>query len=725
MVVNRLVDLYLLPDDTFIAQYVPQSKRLIWRIPVSNLSTISGYPARMPHLTGFPANTIPNVPLTCPSTCLWSEWIIQQYGPHYGSEWARYLINTCYTLCIKEEESDTLLALCLQQLEYQSRASSGRSHNYTSRRCREVEVSLLQSIEEAEDEADTLTRRATEAWRLRGIVDHYTTSEGSRSESSEAHSLRRYTGAGNNPGGSSDDSEIPGNVSQAVEHGTSFPQERLIHTLRDHIVLQRLRNQDMAMLGRSNFEDQGIEWDDEGGERPVRTCPRDDHENTHNPDAITSERVAAESMRLRTTSVTTPIAAASDNQCVIPKREETSRDKGKAREALVPNAFASSSHVPVEEVPSTGGDQKRRSCNKKQEGRDQSTVIPPPPPPPPAPRVGRDPPSSDGSGDSSESEESSSGDSNSSSVDSDFHEDLADITAGILDRLQGRRGTAGAGGEPDGGDSSPSSDDTGGAVIGTGMGTSEDAAQMKYSGGKDLKVFEGHITAMCRWMALMGLGGPACSEKHILTHGFHLTGTAREWYEAEAMGVYRKKRHWTHLEMILGMYDRFIDTSVVQKATEDFWSCKFAPEIGVTGFFYELWNAAERMVKCPHKYTFRNTFMGRLPGPMVKYLLDRNITAEYCNIKMILEGAMNYEWQQSVSIRYVETRATARNSHTTKDTSIKPTTRRTTGERLFRMVRRGSPADRGASQNSKTRPAGSRDGGGKWVPRGGVPGTPE
>jgi hypothetical protein len=182
----------------------------------------------------------------------------------------------------------------------------------------------------------------------------------------------------------------------------------------------------------------------------------------------------------------------------------------------------------------------------------------------------------------------------------------------------------------------------------------------KYSGQSDIKAFEGHLHGILRWFQVIGLGGDEWDQKRLAIHGFYLSGNAKEWYDTQVLGIARSRRSWTHLEAILGLYDRFIDTACVQNATAQFWSTAFSSDIGATGFYNELKSAANRMIKRPDSYTFRNQFMSRLPAAMVNHLIDRNVTAEYCDIRQILEAAINYEWKESVSKRYASNRAAYR-----------------------------------------------------------------
>jgi hypothetical protein len=166
----------------------------------------------------------------------------------------------------------------------------------------------------------------------------------------------------------------------------------------------------------------------------------------------------------------------------------------------------------------------------------------------------------------------------------------------------------------------------------------------KSNGSKDLKVFENHISCIVQWIQLMGLGGPEHEERRKGLHGLYLSGTAKEWYSTCVNGIQRPQKNWTHLQMILGLFDQFIDTACVQNATEQFWRMKYSPEIGVTGFYNELVMCVNRMVCRPDSYAFKNQLMGRLPAEMVKFLIRRKVTAEYCSIKEILQCAVNYEW---------------------------------------------------------------------------------
>ncbi|KAJ7017752.1 hypothetical protein C8F04DRAFT_1278807 [Mycena alexandri] len=248
----------------------------------------------------------------------------------------------------------------------------------------------------------------------------------------------------------------------------------------------------------------------------------------------------------------------------------------------------------------------------------------------------------------------------------------------------------------------------------------------KYSGSKDIKNFETHIASIVQWFEIIGYGGPDFDDKRKGLHSFYLTGDAKDWYESRVCGIQRAKKKWTHLEMILGLFDHFIDTSCVQRATDEFWNAKFSPEIGVAGFYHELVTKANRMVKRPDSYTFKNHFMGKMPAPMVKHLVGRNVTAEGCTIGEILRTAVNYEMQKGINERYAEVRERERGTPPKKAaTAATPSNARGKDEargisredlkrKMFRFVKREtSNAKDEEMRAAYQRPGGGRDGGGK------------
>ncbi|KAJ7170337.1 hypothetical protein C8R43DRAFT_944853 [Mycena crocata] len=151
----------------------------------------------------------------------------------------------------------------------------------------------------------------------------------------------------------------------------------------------------------------------------------------------------------------------------------------------------------------------------------------------------------------------------------------------------------------------------------------------KYSGSKDIKTFERHTNAVLDWFHIMGICGPENNEKRIKIHGFYLTGDAHDWYNRDVVGVHREKREWTHLEMILGLFNEYLNHAGVQLATKEYDEVTFDTELGVRSFYNQLYVAACKMIVFPDKYGFRLKFYEGLPVWMIRKWIKRNITVEY------------------------------------------------------------------------------------------------
>ncbi|KAF7369281.1 WD40 repeat-like protein [Mycena venus] len=176
-----------------------------------------------------------------------------------------------------------------------------------------------------------------------------------------------------------------------------------------------------------------------------------------------------------------------------------------------------------------------------------------------------------------------------------------------------------------------------------------------YNGVADVIKFDEHLIAMVRWLQLNGLGGKENDQRRIVTHGFYLTGAARLWYENQVGGMYRTKRRWTYREFVIGLFDRFIDTASVQRATDVWFTAKYSKEIGIMGLYYELMGAARRMIKKPDSYTFKQNFIARMPAAMIHgILMESNVTAEYSSIREVVNAATAWEWKRSLEERYKE-----------------------------------------------------------------------
>ncbi|KAJ7591721.1 hypothetical protein C8J56DRAFT_1130929, partial [Mycena floridula] len=173
----------------------------------------------------------------------------------------------------------------------------------------------------------------------------------------------------------------------------------------------------------------------------------------------------------------------------------------------------------------------------------------------------------------------------------------------------------------------------------------------RWVGDKDLDKFEEHLQLTFRWMQLNGLGGKRCRRQRVVSFGYFLGGKALTWFNDNVDGI-RSDQHldWSLIDVVMGLYVRFIHETAVQDATDDFASVKY--RTSVDELYQDLTRHAGRMVYPPDKYTFRSRLMELLPSRIRDEVLRDGITAETSDTKTIMGAAKKAETMLRVKIRY-------------------------------------------------------------------------
>ncbi|KAJ7588443.1 hypothetical protein C8J56DRAFT_890231 [Mycena floridula] len=172
----------------------------------------------------------------------------------------------------------------------------------------------------------------------------------------------------------------------------------------------------------------------------------------------------------------------------------------------------------------------------------------------------------------------------------------------------------------------------------------------RWIGNKELDKFEEHLQLTFRWMQLNGLGGKRCAPQRVAAFGYFLGGKALTWFNDNVDGVSRERRNWTLIEVVMGLYLRFIHETAVQDATDDFGSVKY--NSSVDELYQDLTRHAGRMVYPPDPYTFRTRIMELLPSRIRDEVLRKSITAETSETKTIIAAAKAAETMFQVKVRY-------------------------------------------------------------------------
>ena len=237
-----------------------------------------------------------------------------------------------------------------------------------------------------------------------------------------------------------------------------------------------------------------------------------------------------------------------------------------------------------------------------------------------------------------------------------------------------------------------------------------------WSGGRDLEKFKDWLYAMFRWLRISRLGGPGLESLRVSHFCYHLHGEAGRWVQDNVEGVHRRKRTWTLLEVVMGLYHYFIHETAIQDATERFETARY--RTNTEDYYQTLARLASRMIHPPDWYTFRTRLMEGLPSDILDKILSKGITAETSNTATIVAEARIAEDTKLIKLRYErKARERARTS-----TAVRSTTQSRaplfTGSRpvgnggvhqprtRFRLVRRSTSAPLREGNRADSQPAG-------------------
>ncbi|KAF4579404.1 hypothetical protein EYR36_001214 [Pleurotus pulmonarius] len=130
----------------------------------------------------------------------------------------------------------------------------------------------------------------------------------------------------------------------------------------------------------------------------------------------------------------------------------------------------------------------------------------------------------------------------------------------------------------------------------------------KWSGDQDVDKFNRWLHSLMRWLRINQYSVPAREEECITLIGLHLDGEAAVWFDEEVEDA-DDERQWTFLRVVIGLYDRFVQPTAIQDATEEFLATEYSPTTGVRGFYDALERTAKRMIHPPDHYMFRRQFV--------------------------------------------------------------------------------------------------------------------
>ncbi|KAG6876702.1 hypothetical protein C0992_012089, partial [Termitomyces sp. T32_za158] len=107
------------------------------------------------------------------------------------------------------------------------------------------------------------------------------------------------------------------------------------------------------------------------------------------------------------------------------------------------------------------------------------------------------------------------------------------------------------------------------------------------------------------------------------------------------------KHDWTFKEVLIGLYNHFVNTATMQEARKAFQTAAYDAQTGVQTFYDDLVGHAQNMAVYPDEFTIWETFLDGIPAEMHCALIrDDNLSPEVNTVTEILAYAIRYEQAQ-------------------------------------------------------------------------------
>jgi hypothetical protein len=203
----------------------------------------------------------------------------------------------------------------------------------------------------------------------------------------------------------------------------------------------------------------------------------------------------------------------------------------------------------------------------------------------------------------------------------------------------------------------------------------------KYEGASKFGDLEKWLTDLVVLFEVSMYGGQDRDKERVLSTLEFLDGEARKWYHRHVVSVRRSRLHWTFEEVIIGLYDRFVQPSTMQDARKDFKDATYSTATGIQGYYDILMDHAQNMVIYPDDYQVMEKFLSGIPDDIRDKIFECGLSPEVNTIDDLVACAKAVEISKKTAAHYRKkvssvTQSSSRMAprRTTVDTKPKQTT---------------------------------------------------
>ncbi|KAG6859691.1 hypothetical protein C0995_005648 [Termitomyces sp. Mi166 len=149
---------------------------------------------------------------------------------------------------------------------------------------------------------------------------------------------------------------------------------------------------------------------------------------------------------------------------------------------------------------------------------------------------------------------------------------------------------------------------------------------------------------MCYHLAACCYGGDDMDQEHIFVLHEFIDGEAWNWFHCHVLHTNQDKQDWTFKEVLIGLYNCFVNAVTMQEACEAFRTAVYDAQTGIQTFYDELVGHAQNMAMYQDEFTIWETFLDGIPAEMCHTLIhDNNVSPEVNTVTKFLVYAICYE----------------------------------------------------------------------------------
>ncbi|KAG6858786.1 hypothetical protein C0995_013921 [Termitomyces sp. Mi166 len=129
-------------------------------------------------------------------------------------------------------------------------------------------------------------------------------------------------------------------------------------------------------------------------------------------------------------------------------------------------------------------------------------------------------------------------------------------------------------------------------------------------------------------------------ERIFALHEF-INGEVQNWFRCHVLHTNRDKQDWTFKEVLIGLYNHFVNVAMMQEAREAFQTTVYDARMGVQTFYKELIGHAQNMAMYLNEFTIWETFLDGIPAEMRRMLIhDNNLSPEVNTQRITISAAL-------------------------------------------------------------------------------------